>query len=208
MRTQRSAAAGRAGFTLIELLAVIVILGILSGLLYTAFGSSMKATEVRLTQTYLAQIEGAISAFESDEGDWPMSRFPASQAEGAGTNEGAEALVVALFSEGRNGFGLRAEWCNSDGDQARSSLTDFPTREIQELADKWENPIAYFHHADYGDEVVYVTYDPKTGERYETRAKALRDGDTGGWRGHLRFQLLSAGPDGMFGTDDDICNLR
>ena len=32
-------------------------------------------------------------AFESDRGDWPMSRFPASQIDGAGTNEGAEALV-------------------------------------------------------------------------------------------------------------------
>lgn len=200
----------RAGFTLIEMIAVLAILAILAAVLVTQIGSAQEAVEVKLTRTQLQQIGLAVSDFEVDEGDFPHSSF--GDEVGAAPNAlnvGVERLVVALWSDGHDGHGLSAdELENVDGDTSAKSLTSFGTRDLFELVDAWGNPIAYFHHGDYGRVDVYQTFDAVTGERLETEVTALRNPKLQRFYHHRGFQLLSAGPDGAFGTEDDLANFR
>ena len=200
----------RAGFTLIEMIAVLGIMAILAAVLVTQIGGAREAVEIKLARTLLAEIDLAASDYEVDEGDYPPSSFEGrSGAVPNAINLGGECLVVALWSDGREGAGLSAdELENSDADQSARALTDIPTRDLFELVDPWGNPIAYFHHTDYGRADVYHTIDPNTGERLETRATALKSSKLKRFFEHRRFQLLSAGPDGAFGTEDDIANFR
>jgi prepilin-type N-terminal cleavage/methylation domain-containing protein len=203
-------AARRAGFTLVEVLAVIVILAILAAFLYSNFASSIRTTERKATEILIGTIGAALDAVANEDGDYPPSVFPAADVpDGGGTNCGIENVYAALWSGGRNGFEIDTEHLlNTDGDQSRKDLTDLPTRDLFELVDRWENPIAYFHHRDYGDQHVYLTMDPKTGEELENSVRARRDPKTKDWYERRGFQLLSAGPDGRFGTDDDIANFK
>jgi prepilin-type N-terminal cleavage/methylation domain-containing protein len=205
MRARRAAA----GFTLIEMLAVLAIIAILTAVLVTQIGGARDAVEVRLARVLLQQIDLAVADYEVDHGDWPASSFAGEGAVPNAINLGGERLVVALWSDGREGAGLSAdELGNTDGDQSASALTDIPTRDLFELADPWGNPVAYFHHSDYGRADVYHTFDPVTGERRETQVTALKNPKLGRFYEHRRFQLLCAGADGAFGTDDDIANFK
>jgi prepilin-type N-terminal cleavage/methylation domain-containing protein len=199
----------RAGFSLIELLAVIVILGILIAFLVPRLGGAADTARVRECETRLHMLATAIGEYENEFGRYPPSRFdPEWGAPPNATNQGAEALVVALWSPdwgGTNGF--EKFLANSDGDQLKKSLTTMPTTELLEVGDPWENPIAYFERTDYAREDRYAMIDPDTGEAIESLAKALVNPTTGRAYEPNRFQLVSAGPDGAFGTDDDVTNF-
>jgi prepilin-type N-terminal cleavage/methylation domain-containing protein len=200
----------RAGFTLIELIAVLAILSILAFFLYTNLGDAQGAAKQSLTEAQLRQVEAACSEYENEYGDWPGSTF--TDGDGAPPNElnlGSEALVVAFWSEEWQGGGLDEDaLVNTDGDVSRKQLTTFGVRDLFELADQWENPIAYFHHRDYGRVDVYVTWDPDTGEEVESSVVALKSDKTGRWAKPRGVQLISAGADGRFGTEDDLTNFR
>lgn len=200
----------RAGFTLIELLAVIVILAILMAFLLTTLGGQEEVVRVNLTRTFLENVEAVVGEYEREEGDFPPSAWSADWGAPPNmTNLGAEALVVALWREDRGGVNLSDDvLVNSDGDRSRDRLTVFPRLDLFELRDQWDNPIAYFHHRDYGRRDLYLTEDPETGEPLESTAVARRSERTGDWANRRTFQLLSAGPDGQFGTEDDITNFE
>jgi prepilin-type N-terminal cleavage/methylation domain-containing protein len=209
----RSGARGRgsrAGFTLIEIMAVILILSLLVGMLVFNLRQAEEATREKLTESFLLQVGAAIDEYESEFGDYPPGEF--SGDEGLGLNElntGAERLVVALYSlewQTSASFG-DDELCNSDGDSSRKSLTVFGTHELFELADAWQNPIAYIHSADYGRGHAYRTYDAETGEELEASVRAHKSAKTGRYQRPRAFQLISAGPDGIFGNEDDITNF-
>ena len=203
----------RAGFSLIELLAVIFILGILTAVLVSQLSDSEAAVRVSETRGELEQLEAALETYYNDKGDYPPSRFtPKQQVANDGENVGVEALVVALWSEGYEAAGLLGEQAeklvNTDYDQSAQGLTDFATRDLLELADSWENPIAYLHKNDYDTpNRVYVTLDPVTGEEQRTTPTAFRNPTTGRYYNNASFQLISAGPDALFGTEDDITNF-
>ncbi len=200
----------RAGFTLIELLAVIVILSILMAFLLTTLGRQEETVRVNLTRTFLENVEAVVGEYERGEGDFPASAWSGEWGpQPNATNLGAEALVVALWREGGGGVNLSEDvLVNTDEDRASRRLTVFARRDLFELRDQWDNPIAYFHHRDYGRQDLYVTEDPETGELLETTAVARRSERTGDWANRRTFQLLSAGPDGRFGTEDDITNFE
>jgi prepilin-type N-terminal cleavage/methylation domain-containing protein len=199
----------RAGFTLIELLAVILILSILVGALMVVFGDSQKAVQRRLAEQLLVKVEAAIKHYETDNGRAPSSSFQGGQEVGNdGLNVGIEALVVALFSNKYEAAGLlndlRDTLINSDGDNSSKKLTDFDTRALLEIPDPWGNPIAYIERADYGiTNRRYRTLDPK-GETLDSIPLAFKNPTTGQYYSATGFQLISAGPDGTFGTEDDI----
>jgi prepilin-type N-terminal cleavage/methylation domain-containing protein len=199
----------RAGFTLIELLAVIMILGILIVVLLVSMTKPIETVEGQATRMTMQTIGLAADAYEDDQGDYPRSKL-ATEAGTApnATNLGSECLYLALCAEKAPGFGKFEEhMSNSDEDQLAKRPTGFQVATLFELCDKWDNPIAYFHRSDYGREDLYVTID-KEGQRVEGTVKALKNPKTGNYYEALRFQMISAGPDGVFGGEDDVTNFK
>jgi hypothetical protein len=134
---------------------------------------------------------------------------PGQEVANDGTNVGIEALVVTLWSNKFEAGGLlndvRDKLINSDGDRSTKQLTDFATRDLLEIADPWENPIAYIEKSDYAvTNRRYLTIDTETGQQVESIPLAFKNPATGQYYSALGFQLISAGPDGHFGTEDDI----
>jgi prepilin-type N-terminal cleavage/methylation domain-containing protein len=206
-RPARRPASG--GFTLIELLSVIVIIGLLAVFLLPALRGSEDQVKAKLTKSRLAQLATLLESYEGRFGNYPPSRFDAQA--GALPNQlnlGAEALVVALWSKGFEGGGALEtdELINTDGDRAVRSLTDFPDAQLFELGDAWGNPIAYLRADDYDQEQVLLAAG-EDGEFFESRLRASIDGATQRHERAGTFQLHSAGPDGEFGSEDDIHNF-
>lgn len=199
----------RAGFSLIELLAVIVILGILAAFLVPRLAGLGDATRASITRTQISVIESAIREYENETGDFPRSSWK-DEWGGVpnGINLGAEVLFVSLWAESYGGVTIKEdELVNSDGDEARKNLTTLGSRALFELRDQWDNPIAYFHRRDYDRGDLYLTYDPESGEEYEDSVKARVSSKTKSPHNPRSFQLISAGPNGVFGDEDDIANF-
>ncbi len=204
----------KSGFTLIELLAVLLILGILTTLLVVNLVGTTEVIKSETTLITLRKLQGGLEEYFNEFGDYPPSSFaPEQGVSNDGTNVGGEALVVALWSKGWDAGGhladLAHELVNADQDQSATTLTDLASRQLFELPDEWENPIAYLHHRDYGGRGQgYVTLDPDTGEELHTLVRAAHDEKIGRFYQHASFQLASAGPDGRFGTEDDVVNFE
>ena len=208
--TCRLARRRRAGFSLIELLAVLVILSILITFLVSRLGGAGDVVRSRMCQATIQILGGAIGEYESEFGRYPPSRFdPEWGAPPNKTNYGAEALIVALYSPDWGGVSLSEEdLVNTDQDRSRKALTSLPSTELLELSDPWENPIAYLSRSDYERSDVYIVGDPETGELHESTVRAVVNPTTGRAYKPHSFQLISAGVDGEFGTEDDITNFK
>jgi len=202
--------AARAGFTLLELMAVIVILGILIAVLVPHLGRAGEEAKARATSAFLMQIDTALSEYNNQFGDYPPSTFL--ETWGAAPNNsnlGAETLVLCLWSPEWNGTSLSEDrLVNTDNDETKKPIARFGKPSLFELKDEWGNPIAYFHHRDYGRQDVYVTKDPVTGEMRDSTVKAQTNPLTKNYFNPNTYQLISAGEDGEFGTEDDIGNWK
>jgi len=202
------------GFTLIELLAVILILSILAVILISNLRGATEAAKTQTGAQLLAKLGAAIESYQNEFGGYPASSFaPGQEVSNDGENVGIEALVVALFSRKWEAGGLLAEvkdaLVNTDGDSSSKQLTDFGNRQLFEIPDPWGNPIAYIERTDYGvTGRPYHTYDGKTGEENPTSPTAFKNPRTGLYYQSESFQLTSAGPDGQFGTEDDITTFQ
>jgi prepilin-type N-terminal cleavage/methylation domain-containing protein len=200
----------RAGFTLIELLAVLLILTILVSVLVVQLRDSEGAARVQVAKQLLYKLASAVESYANDSGGAPPSSFvPAQEVANDGLNVGIEALVVALWSRKYEAGGLLADvrdaLINSDGDSSPKQLTDFDTRALLEIPDPWGNPVAYIERADYPlANRRYLTVDPETGEEVESVPVAFKNPTTGQYYSAQGFQLISPGPDGRFGTEDDV----
>ncbi len=213
MKNVPSNTEARAGFTLIEILAVILIVGILATILISQLGGADDAARISTTRSKLQTLSLAINAYELDFGDYPPSSFNDEQGvPNDGTNVGVEALVVALWSNGYDAGDLSSEvdsLRNVDGDHSGKKLTDFGNRTLPEIVDAWGNPIAYIHRRDY--EVPnreYLTEDPDTGEEIRSIPTAHRNPELDTFYCYRSYQLISAGPDALFGTADDVTNFE
>jgi len=143
-----------------------------------------------------------IMVFRSIEQDFPDDRLPR-PASASKINASAEALCLSFFDPNYTGNKPSQEWLgNTDEDSSPKSLTIFPTRDLFEILDGWGNPIAYFESMHYNDSCVFVA--GAEGFLSEQTVVAARNATTGGWENPSGFQLISAGEDGDFGTEDDI----
>ncbi len=196
----------RRAFTLIELLAVIVILAILSYFLVTNLTGASRVMDVQITKVNGQKIVGAISAHSDDKGDWPRSSFTSEWGDPPNnSNLGSECLYLTLCADKAAGDGLFDEFLgNVDGDQLARRVSGFEVLTLFELCDQWGNPFAYFHNRDYGREDQYETLHPETGESITSVARARKNPATQKYFEPRGFQLISAGPDGEFGSDDDV----
>ena len=200
-----------AGFTLIEILAVMMILAILGAFLLQTGRGSVQAVEIRTTQTFLAEVTALVDDYHNEHGAYPLSTFPTDlDKKPSKTNGGIEALVIQLW---RSGADWQARELNEDhldnldGDSCGRNGTSFSSESAFEIVDVWGNPIAYIHRRDYDTEHTYIGYDEESNE-VESRVKGLVSKKTGDPYRRGSFQLISAGPDGLFGTEDDIANFE
>jgi prepilin-type N-terminal cleavage/methylation domain-containing protein len=197
------------GFTLIEMMAVMLILAILTVFLLPKLRGASVATMVNATSTFIKQVDARAKEYDLEHGDYPPSKFPRElDPKPSATNMGAEMLVISLWSAKGAYQASDAEdnLGNSDGDNTGTSLTSFPSADVFELMDAWENPIAYIHSRDYDEVFKYRTYGGE-GNVYDGDVRARMSTKTGSPMNRRTFQLISAGPDGQFGTGDDIGNF-
>jgi prepilin-type N-terminal cleavage/methylation domain-containing protein len=197
----------RAGFTLLELMIVLVILAVLSAAFLVVAGGVFKQSNERKCLSRLQQLAVMLEAYRTIEGEYPDDRLPA----GASTNlinAGSEALYLAFFDPKFPGELPSQDWLvNTDGDQTSRTLTRLSSRDLWELGDPWGNPIAYFESLHYDDrEPRSYLAGIEEEEPEEQTAEPRRDERTGGFDQPGKFQLVSAGADGMFGTEDDLAH--
>jgi prepilin-type N-terminal cleavage/methylation domain-containing protein len=192
----------RSGFTLLELMVVIVIVGILMGALLTSGGSLFRNSKVKETSVRMDTLATMVGSFRQIEGMFPNDRLPTGVNNGA-MNSNSEALFLELFAEKYSGQRPDQDWLvNTDGDTTSKSLTILPARELFEICDAWNNPIVYFESLHYGTvaQVMAGTDDMLE----EQTVEAVKNERTGAYQQPNGFQLISAGEDGTFGTEDDI----
>jgi len=201
----------RRGFTLIELLVVISIVGILGGVLLSAFYVARQHAHVQRGEAEIVALKSALEQYRTDFGDYPPStldRLSGGGSTGNSVNEGNEAMTACLATSRMNGPYYYVSgpddrrFRNLDGDSGVASWTAwvFPDSDLREIVDPWDNPYIYFNGRDlkagttaaYSGQTVLVS--PVAGE------------DQGTFRSALTFQLWSCGPDGVNteGQGDDI----
>jgi prepilin-type N-terminal cleavage/methylation domain-containing protein len=168
------------GFTLLELMIVMVIVGVLmTALLMSGAGIFGQSAE-KETLIRLQTMAALLEQHRTIEGDYPDDRLPKGLP--ANTfNSKAEALFLALFDAEYGGEKPNQDWLvNTDGDETSKPRTELPSPQWMAGLD----------------------------EEYEEQVSgARRNETTGGWEEPGRFQLISAGPDGYFDTEDDITHF-
>ncbi len=206
------------GFTLIELLIVIGILSMLLVVLVPQLVEGKQTARIHECGLRIEAAAAAARAYESQRrfGDYPPDDFR--DPDGTikvprdSVNPGIESFLVFLHRMDSREPGLsdHEDWFgNTDGDRSDTVLGRLDRKEKVELLDPWGNPIAYFHHRNYGEEQTYrmgggEEGDPEEAEEQVVQAWRTRDGR---WFHPRSFQLFSAGPDGVFNTRDDVANF-
>ena len=201
---------GRAGFTLIELLIVISILGVLAAVLLPTLLETGAAAEESATEATMLQLDTACKTFNRSKGYYPPDDLQwlekgakAPWKSDNGRNTGIESLVCMLSQSTREGSdlsGLADSFVNTDADQPGAPLPLLGGRTDRiEIADEWGTPLVYFSKLNM-DKPQTVVPGP---EEAPVQVKAKRRPD-GSYFGAGKFQLLSAGKDLTFGTDDDL----
>ena len=193
----------QSGFTLMEMMVVLVIIGILSSAFYQAIGGFPEKAKANEAKSRLISISSFIEAYRSLEGEYPTDYLPNGLAVNS-INNRSEALFLALFDAEYTGQRPSEEWLvNTDNDEATRNLTMLGNRGLFEIGDGWGNPIVYFDSLHYGDHrATIVMRDIEYGD--EDEVVPHRNSKTDSYSAPNSFQLVSAGSDGEFGTDDDI----
>ena len=197
-------------FTLIELLVVVFIIALLAAILMPSLSSLFERGRKKAAMVELQQIQIAIALYEENYRD-----FPPTLLEDLGLkqhnqiNAGIESLVLCLSSQHKNGsfYPFReSQLENTDSDLSPVPLrsltkTIFNTNELFEFMDPWGNPYLYFHYRDIKEatQQFYMLQ----GEKVSITPNLKRT-KTGNLRGASRYQILSAGQDGILHNEDDL----
>ena len=202
---------GARGFTLVEILAVLAITGLLSGMAIAFYGRQKDRAYATQTTATMGELTQLIAVYETRKGGPPPSSLATLKIRCDNDwNEGIEALYAALhhkdFAEGRN---VTERWLgNVDEDETATSFHRDGVTRLLEVLDGWGNPIAYINPADFGKPMTYrmgEVFDPSAEEQVVTAQKSAVTGVTANADS---YQLISAGEDRTFGTEDDVTNFK
>jgi prepilin-type N-terminal cleavage/methylation domain-containing protein len=201
------------GFTLIELLVVMAIISMLVGLGVTMIPYMRRRGERVAAETFISTLSAALQAYQGGEGAFPptsLNDFPGVGTLSNNENLGIESVVVCLNSVRYGGSfdftGTKgATLDNLDGDQTQVQLTRFGARDMFEALDPWGTPYVYFKASDYAraEDLGRVT-----GGEGTIKALPWKDTKTKTWARYDTYQIISAGPDRIFNTEDDITNFE
>lgn len=199
------------GFTLIEILIVIVIIAVLAALLLVGISKAFTGAKESASEAMVRAMTGALTSYHGVYGDYPPSSLDRFRAKLPNdTNNGIEACVACLSSKRNNGPFYRPPdeglYCNFDNDKVDKNITQwyFGDNQLRELMDSFSNVIFYMHHVDFDKPKTNQTrYVIQKGEQ-PTEVKPVKSPSTNTWANTGRFQLMTPGPDGKFGTPDDI----
>ena len=206
MTLRRRGTSPQSGFTLIEILVVIGIISLLAvALIPNLVGASEEGRRME-TQARLTTLKTAIDTYERRHGHYPPDNF--ADLEGKvknsadGINTGIESLVIFLHQEaGGTTLVDYEDWLtNFDGDDNVSVIPLLERKAKVEVVDAWGVPFAYFCAGSGGYDRVQRIMDG-VGEQ---EARAWRNPKSSGYLGSRRYQIISAGPDSQFNTDDDM----
>jgi prepilin-type N-terminal cleavage/methylation domain-containing protein len=207
--TAEGSVAMKSGFTLIELLVVIVILSILAGLMTVGIVAFLKASKVHATEAQIGTMAGAAEIYHTDFGAYPPSSMAELGARSANdVNNGIEAMVpcLSILRSGRIYYENEAAYSNMDGDSADRNLTGwyFGDSQLREVCDAFGSPLYYVHCRNYGSPPASLRKVRLAPGSAEVEVFPEINPATKAFVRPSTFQLRSAGPDGAFGTDDDI----
>jgi len=196
-----------AGFSLIEILVVLALVGLLMGLVATGVFRFSETGRITDAQARIEALSLLVESYRDREGEYPPSRLPRMGVTDANrVNEGCEALAAALRAKSYGGRRPNEGWLvNTDDDRSPMLSSADNSNALLELCDPWDNPLVYIVHEDYAQEFTYRLTDGDFVEDY--RALARTNALTGAFHNFESYQLLSAGPDGLLGTEDDLANF-
>lgn len=201
MKTRHTSA-----FSLIELLVVLTILGMLFGFGAMAIRSVQGSGHVAKTASIVAMVEGCLEQYRNAKGDYPASSLAKLGVRSSNTLfEGNEALVLALNAKDYSGNRIDEQYLmNLDGDRADKNISIFDEAGLLEVVDAWENPLIYIRYDQYDAAHEYDLVKQATSESERVQAKGAKNSLTGSYYSKESYQLVSAGEDGVLGTEDDI----
>lgn len=209
----------QAGFTLLELLVVIAIIGLLVVAFGPALAGALGRGDEATTRARQIELVAMIEAYQRYFGEFPPDDMSivakdkqANWQLGSdnGKNTGIESLVLHLSWDTKAGGRLdeHPDWLeNTDADKVAVEIPMLQRRDKVEVVDAWGTPFAYFSAKvgkAYQGTQVTVGRVVEGAQPLETTARPWKNPDTGAWLNPRKFQLVSAGPDLVFNTEDDI----
>jgi prepilin-type N-terminal cleavage/methylation domain-containing protein len=199
-----------AGFTLVELLVVLAILALLLTFGLRGFQGWKEQGAIAATQARLASLELLLESYKNDRGDYPSSRLDDYGIKVRNRiNEGSEALVIAFAHKDYGGRSVEEKHLeNLEEDTADVNVTKYGNANLLEVVDEWKNPFVYMRYDDYKRVQEYEFKDALTDEPVLVSVKAEKNATTGNYHANEGYQLRSAGPDGVFGNEDDVASYR
>ncbi|MHC5064827.1 MAG: type II secretion system protein [Planctomycetota bacterium] len=212
--TSSEAVSGTAGFTLLELLVVIAIISLLAVALLPNITQAMWSSEETETKARMNELALAVESFERKFGLYPPDDFKSIlpdrlpvQAKPDGINAGIESMVIFLSWKNFGGVTLESheDWfANTDGDDNEVVIPLLDRSSKVEVVDAWGTPFAYFHNRNYSkvQTMVGIGDDALGGD--SMRVRAFKNPNSSGYLNPRKFQLISAGKDRIFGTEDDL----
>jgi prepilin-type N-terminal cleavage/methylation domain-containing protein len=205
------------GFTLVEVLVVMAIISVLAGIVVASIGVARKFSDAKATAVDIQTLVQAINTYNERFGDYPPSSLAALGVKGLPTNEGNEALVLALSSKKKNGpfFEFKeTRLLNTDNDTLsnkdlgtlRKNLDPVQNSpSLFEYVDLWGTPYVYIHNRDYGKKLSVVNRHGNTVQITGVKSEKL-----GAYQAATSFQIWSFGPNGLNdnGEGDDIASWK
>ena len=199
------------GFTLIELLVVIGLLAMLAVVLLPSITGAREQGNIVESRARMQHLAQAVEGYQrlKNRGYYPPDNFqnpadPDVKAKGSEgeTNAGIESVMIFLHQRaaGLQVFDDKEDGlANTDGDSNSVEIPLLHRKAKVEVLDAWGTPLVYFTSQSYG-KVQKVRLD--TGDTID--ASAWKNPNSDGYLAPRTFQIISAGADRKFNTEDDL----